>query len=276
MRFLRYGEPGRERPGILDQDNSIRDLGGIIGDLSVDRLDPTRLSAFADMDLSSLPYVDGTVRLGPCVAGTGQFIGIGLNYADHAEETGMPIPHEPIVFNKAPSSISGPNDPIPIPPGATKIDWEVELALVIGRRAWQVHEREALDFLSGYCICNDLSERAWQLEGTGQWLKGKSAPGFGPLGPWLVTKDEIPNPMALSLTLEVNGERMQSGSTSTMIFGPAYLIAYLSRFMVLEPGDVITTGTPPGVGMARKRFLKPGDWVHAEVSGLGEQLYIVR
>lgn len=276
MKLLRYGDPGRERPGILDEDHGIRDLGVILGDLSGDELDPVRLSALADIDLTTLPRVDHGVRLGPCITGTRNFIGIGLNYADHAEETGMPIPDEPIVFNKAPSSISGPYDPICVPPGSTKVDWEVELALVIGQRAWQIRESDALDFLSGYCICNDVSERAWQMGGTGQWVKGKSAPGFGPLGPWLVTKDEIPDPMALSLQLEVNGIKMQSGSTATMIFGPANLIAYLSRFMVLEPGDVITTGTPPGVGMAHNRFLNSGDWVRAAVSGLGEQRCIVR
>lgn len=271
MKYLRYGPPGEERPGLLDGDGCIRDLGGVFADLAGDCLDPSRLSDLTTGDIALLPRVEGDVRLGSCVVGTRHFIGIGLNYADHAAETGMPIPSEPIVFNKAPSCIGGPNDPIPVPPGAFKVDWEVELALVIGRRAWQVSEAQALDYLAGYCICNDVSERAWQLEGTGQWLKGKSAPGFGPLGPWLVTPDEIPDPLSLGLTLEVNGETMQSGSTATMIFGPAYLVSYLSRFMALEPGDVITTGTPPGVGMARGRFLKPGDQVRAAVAGLGEQ-----
>ncbi|OBS10378.1 fumarylacetoacetate hydrolase family protein [Acidihalobacter prosperus] len=272
MKYLRYGEPGRERPGVLDDAGVIRDLGGRCDDLAGDALDPARLMALTGADLASLPAVDAGVRLGPCVAATRQFIGIGLNYADHAAETGMPIPQEPIVFNKAPGCMAGPNDAIPVPPGAAKVDWEVELALVIGRRAWQVEEADALGHLAGYCICNDVSERAWQLEGTGQWLKGKSAPGFGPLGPWLVTPDEVPDPLSLAMTLEVNGETMQSGSTATMIFSPAYLVSYLSRFMVLEPGDVITTGTPPGVGMARGRFLRPGDRVRARVAGLGEQV----
>ncbi|AOV17288.1 2-hydroxyhepta-2,4-diene-1,7-dioate isomerase [Acidihalobacter aeolianus] len=272
MKYLRYGEPGRERPGVLDDAGVIRDLGGRCDDLAGDALDPARLMALTGADLASLPAVDAGVRLGPCVAATRQFIGIGLNYADHAAETGMPIPQAPIVFNKAPGCMAGPNDAIPVPPGAAKVDWEVELALVIGRRAWQVEEADALGHLAGYCICNDVSERAWQLEGTGQWLKGKSAPGFGPLGPWLVTPDEVPDPLSLAMTLEVNGETMQSGSTATMIFGPAYLVSYLSRFMVLEPGDVITTGTPPGVGMARGRFLRPGDRVRARVAGLGEQV----
>lgn len=275
MKFLRYGEPGHERPGVLDQAGCIRDLSGLFMDLSGEHLDPAKLSSWIDADLNTLPLVDHEVRIGPCVTNTRHFIGIGLNYADHAVETGMPIPKEPIVFNKAPSCITGPYDPIELPPNAQKADWEVELAMVIGRRAWQVEEGQALAHLSGYCICNDISERAWQMEGTGQWLKGKSAPGFGPLGPWLVTHDELEDPLSLDLLLEVNGKPMQSSSTSNMIFGPAYLIAYLSHFMVLEPGDIITTGTPPGVGLGRNQFLKPNDRIKASVSGLGEQRNMV-
>ncbi|WP_455380540.1 fumarylacetoacetate hydrolase family protein [Acidihalobacter prosperus] len=271
MKFLRYGEPGHERPGVLDRAGCIRDLSGLFADLSGEHLDSARLNSWKDADMDSLPLIDRDVRIGPCVAYTRHFIGVGLNYADHAAETGMPIPEEPIIFNKAPSCISGPYDQIALPPNAQKADWEVELAMVIGRRAWQIEEGQALDHLSGFCICNDISERAWQFEGTGQWLKGKSAPGFGPLGPWLVTTDEIEDPMSLDLRLEVNGEPMQTGSTSNMIFGPAYLIAYLSQFMVLEPGDIITTGTPPGVGLGHNQFLKPNDWIKATVSGLGEQ-----
>lgn len=272
MKFFRHGTPGAERPGMLDPEGRLRDLSGLIDDLGGAVLDPDALAELGARDIAALPLVDEAVRIGPCVAGTRHFLAIGLNYADHAAETGMPTPQEPIVFNKAPNCIAGPYDAIPVPPGATKVDWEVELALVIGRRAWQVSEADALGHLAGYCICNDVSERAWQLEGTGQWLKGKSAPGFGPLGPWLVTPDEVPDPLSLAMALEVNGETMQSGSTATMIFGPAFLVSYLSRFMVLEPGDVITTGTPPGVGMARGRFLKPGDRVRAMVAGLGEQV----
>lgn len=275
MKLLRYGESGHERPGVLDSEGRIRDLSGMFRDLGGETLNPAQLSLLKGMDLSSLPGVKDGSRLGPCVFGTRHFIGVGLNYADHAAETGMPIPREPILFNKAVSSISGPNDPILLPPGAAKVDWEIELALVIGQRAWQVSEGTALEYLAGFCICNDLSERSWQLEGSGQWLKGKSAPSFGPIGPWLVTPDEIPDPMALSLVLEVNGEVMQFGSTATMIFGPAFLIAYISRYMILEPGDVITTGTPPGVGMGRNRYLASGDHLHLAITSLGEQAYDV-
>jgi len=276
MKLVRFGEKGREKPGLVDREGAIRDLSGEIGELAGEALDPAALRRLSGLDPAALPKVDGPVRLGPPVAGTRNFIAIGLNYADHAAETNAPVPKEPIVFNKAPSSIQGPDDDVIIPRDSVKTDWEVELAVVIGRRTSYVEESAALDNIAGYCVCNDLSERAWQIEGTGQWTKGKSAETFGPLGPWLVTPDEIPDPLALDMFLDLNGERMQGGSTRTMIFGPAFVVSYLSRFMVLEPGDVITTGTPPGVGMARGRFLKPGDQIRLGIAGLGEQNQRVR
>jgi len=276
MKLVRFGEKGREKPGLVDREGAIRDLSGQIGELAGEALDPAALRRLSGLDPAALPKVDGPVRLGPPVAGTRNFIAIGLNYADHAAETNAPVPKEPIVFNKAPSSIQGPDDEVIIPRDSVKTDWEVELAVVIGRRTSYVEESAALDNIAGYCVCNDLSERAWQIEGTGQWTKGKSAETFGPLGPWLVTPDEIPDPLALDMFLDLNGERMQGGSTRTMIFGPAFVVSYLSRFMVLEPGDVITTGTPPGVGMARGRFLKPGDQIRLGIAGLSEQNQRVR
>jgi len=276
MKLVRFGEKGREKPGLVDREGAIRDLSGEIGELAGEALDPAALRRLSGLDPAALPKVDGPVRLGPPVAGTRNFIAIGLNYADHAAETNAPVPKEPIVFNKAPSSIQGPDDDVIIPRDSVKTDWEVELAVVIGRRTSYVEESAALDNIAGYCVCNDLSERAWQIEGTGQWTKGKSAETFGPLGPWLVTPDEIPDPLALDMFLDLNGERMQGGSTRTMIFGPAFVVSYLSRFMVLEPGDVITTGTPPGVGMARGRFLRPGDQIRLGIAGLGEQNQRVR
>jgi len=276
MKLVRFGEKGREKPGLVDREGAIRDLSGEIGELAGEALDPAALRRLSGLDPAALPKVDGPVRLGPPVAGTRNFIAIGLNYADHAAETNAPVPKEPIVFNKAPSSIQGPDDDVIIPRDSVKTDWEVELAVVIGRRTSYVEESAALDNVAGYCVCNDLSERAWQIEGTGQWTKGKSAETFGPLGPWLVTPDEIPDPLALDMFLDLNGERMQGGSTRTMIFGPAFVVSYLSRFMVLEPGDVITTGTPPGVGMARGRFLRPGDQIRLGIAGLGEQNQRVR
>ena len=273
MKLLRYGEPGAERPGLLDADGRIRDLSGHVADLAGDALDPAALARLAALDPATLPAVAGTPRLGACVAGIGKFICIGLNYSDHAAESGLPVPDEPVIFMKATSAVSGPNDPVLIPRGSEKTDWEVELGVVIGRRAKYVPEAEALDYVAGYCVCHDVSERGFQIERSGQWTKGKSCDTFGPLGPWLVTRDEVPDPQALSLWLSVNGERVQDGSTGTMVFGVAALISYLSQFMSLMPGDVISTGTPPGVGLGMKppRYLKPGDVVELGIAGLGTQ-----
>jgi len=273
MKLLRYGEPGRERPGLLDPEGTIRDLGAVIEELDGAALGPEGLARLAALDPRELPAVSGEVRLGPCVAGVSKLIGIGLNFRDHAEEAGMAIPAEPIVFMKATSSISGPDDPIRMPRGEVKVDWEAELGVVIGTPASYVEPGEALAHVAGYCVANDVSERRAQLEGTGQWVKGKSADSFAPLGPWLVTPDEVPDPQRLAIFLEVNGEPMQQGSTATMIFPVAELVSYLSRFMTLLPGDVILTGTPPGVGMGRRppRYLAPGDTVRLGIEGLGEQ-----
>lgn len=273
MKLLRYGEPGAERPGLLDADGRIRDLSGHVADLAGDALDPAALARLAALDPATLPAVAGTPRLGACVAGIGKFICIGLNYSDHAAESGLPVPDEPVIFMKATSAVSGPNDPVLIPRGSEKTDWEVELGVVIGRRAKYVPEAEALDYVAGYCVCHDVSERGFQIERSGQWTKGKSCDTFGPLGPWLVTRDEVPDPQALSLWLSVNGERVQDGSTGTMVFGVAALVSYLSQFMSLMPGDVISTGTPPGVGLGMKppRYLKPGDVVELGIAGLGTQ-----
>ena len=249
-------------------------MSEIIDDIDGETLSPRVLGRLAKIKPEALPAVRGKPRLGPCVGKVGNFIAVGLNYADHAAETGMPIPKEPILFNKAPSCIVGPNDDVVIPKGSEKTDWEVELAIVIGSRASYVGERDALSHVAGYCVCNDVSERAYQLErGGGQWTKGKGCPTFGPLGPWLVTADEIADPQKLGMWLDVNGERMQSGSTTTMIFGVRMLVSYISHFMILEPGDVITTGTPPGVGSGKKppRFLKAGDTISLGIDGLGQQ-----
>lgn len=273
MKLVRFGEAGQEKPGLIDASGQIRDVSSVIHDVAGKALTPEALLRLSQLDPSTLPPVPQGQRLGPCVGHVGNFIAIGLNYADHAAETGAPIPAEPIVFNKAPSCIVGPNDDVIIPRGSTKTDWEVELAIVIGTRASYVGAGEALDFIAGYCICNDVSEREYQLERGGTWSKGKGCPTFGPLGPWLVTKDEIPDPQNLSMCLDVNGERMQTGSTATMIFNVAKIVSYVSHFMILEPGDVITTGTPPGVGMGMKppRYLKPGDVMSLGIEGLGEQ-----
>jgi 2-keto-4-pentenoate hydratase/2-oxohepta-3-ene-1,7-dioic acid hydratase in catechol pathway len=273
MKLLRYGAPGAEKPGLLDAEGRIRDLSGRITDLSGAALDPDALASLAAIDVSALPVVEGNPRLGPCVAGTGKFICIGLNYSDHAAETGATVPPEPIIFMKATSAICGPNDDLIIPRGSQKTDWEVELGVVIGKTAKYVSEAEALDYVAGYCTIHDVSERAFQIEHQGQWTKGKSADTFGPTGPWLVTKDEVPDPQNLPMWLKVNGETMQDGSSRTMVFGVAYLVSYLSRFMSLRPGDIISTGTPPGVGMGMKpqRFLKPGDVVELGIEGLGSQ-----
>lgn len=273
MKLLRYGEPGHERPATLDADGVVRDLSGQISDLSGSALDPEKLADLSRLDIKALPAVTGTPRLGPCVAGTGKFICIGLNYSDHAAETGATVPPEPIIFMKATSAIVGPNDDLVIPRGSAKTDWEVELGVVIGRKAKYVTEAEALDYVAGYCTIHDVSERAFQIERQGQWTKGKSCDTFGPTGPWLVTKDEVDDPQNLGMWLKVNGETMQDGSSKTMVYGVAYLVSYLSQFMSLQPGDIISTGTPPGVGMGMKppRYLKPGDVVELGIERLGCQ-----
>ena len=273
MKLVRFGQPGSEKPGIIDSTGQIRDLSGHVADIHSGTLSEGVISRISGIDPNGLPVVSGQQRLGPCVGRVRNFIAIGLNYADHAAETGAPIPAEPIIFNKAPSCIVGPDDDVIIPRGSQKTDWEVELAIVIGKTASYVGANEALDFVAGYCVCNDVSEREFQTERGGTWTKGKGCPTFGPLGPWLVTPDEIPDVQNLSMWLEVNGERVQNGSTKTMIFNVAQIVSYVSHFMILEPGDVITTGTPPGVGMGMKppRFLKPGDVVSLGIEGLGEQ-----
>ncbi|MBO1018748.1 fumarylacetoacetate hydrolase family protein [Methylobacterium sp. SD274] len=273
MKLVRHGDVGDEKPGLIDAQGGLRDLSGVLRDISGSALATTSLERLRSVDPETLPLLSPETRLGPCVGGTRNFIAIGLNYTDHAAEIGADIPAEPIVFNKAPSCISGPNDRVILPKGSAKTDWEAELAIVIGARASYVHANEALSYVAGLCLCNDVSEREYQFDRGGTWSKGKGCPTFGPLGPWLVTLDEIPDPAALDIWLDVNGERMQTGSTSRMIFDVAQIVAYLSHFMMLEPGDVITTGTPPGVGMARKppRFLKSGDVMTLGVTGLGEQ-----
>ncbi|CAN7384152.1 fumarylacetoacetate hydrolase family protein [Paraburkholderia sp. SIMBA_054] len=273
MKLLRYGPPGGEKPGLLDTDGNVRDLSGHVADISGDVLLPDSLARLKALDVTSLPRVGGDPRLGPCVGGTRKFICIGLNYSDHAAETGAAIPPEPIVFMKATSAIVGPNDAIEIPRNALKTDWEVELGVVIGKTAKYVSESDAMDHVAGYCVINDVSERAFQAERQGQWTKGKSADTFGPTGPWLVTSDEVHNPQALPMWLEVNGHRYQNGNTATMIYGVRYLVAYLSQFMSLQPGDIISTGTPPGVGLGQKPpvYLKPGDVVTLGIEGLGQQ-----
>jgi 2-keto-4-pentenoate hydratase/2-oxohepta-3-ene-1,7-dioic acid hydratase in catechol pathway len=274
MKLCRYGKAGAEKPGVIDAEGTLRDLSGIVADLGPDELSPERLRALAALDLSGLRVVENPERFGAPFTGTRQFIAVGLNYSDHAAEAGMAVPAEPILFTKAVSCIQGPNDPVAIPPGSTKTDWEVELGVVIGTAAWQVSEANALDHVAGYCVVNDLSEREYQLERGGTWDKGKGCPTFGPIGPWLVTGDEVGDPQALSMWLDVNGKRVQTGSTATMIFGVAHLVSYISRFMRLLPGDIITTGTPPGVGMGQKPepwFLKAGDVIELGIEKLGDQ-----
>lgn len=273
MKLLRFGAPGEERPGAIDASGTIRDLSSVVFDIDPSTLGPQDLDALRAYDLTTLPAVSGDVRMGPCVGGVGKMVCIGLNYADHAAETGSPIPAEPIIFMKATSAITGPDDNIIIPRGSTKLDWEVELGIVIGTEARYVDEADAMDYVAGYCVVNDVSERAFQIDGTGQWTKGKSCDSFGPIGPWVVTADEVPNPQELSLWLEVNGKRYQDGSTKTMIFDVAHLVSYCSQHMSLQPGDIITTGTPPGVGMGLdpQVWLQPGDKVRLGVEGLGEQ-----
>jgi len=273
MKLLRFGEMNAEKPGVLDADGNIRDLSGVVGDIAGDTLSEEGLAKIAALDLNSLPVVDGNPRIGACVGHVGKFICIGLNYSDHAAEAGMQVPEEPVTFFKATSAICGPNDDIEIPRGSVKTDWEVELGVVIGKHTKYVSEEEALDHVAGYCVVNDLSERDFQLHRSGQWVKGKSADTFGPIGPWLVTRDEVEDPQNLSMYLEVNGHRYQDGSTKTMVFGVAQVISHLSQFMSLQPGDVISTGTPPGVGMGQKpeTYLKPGDKMELGIEGLGVQ-----
>jgi len=273
MRLFRHGPVGQERPALLDSDMVARDLSGLVPDIAGDVLTAAGRARLAALDPRLLPPIDTVGRIGPCIAGVGKIICVGLNFADHAAETGAMPPTEPILFMKATSAICGPDDNLVLPRGSTKTDWEVELGVVIGDTARDVSVEQAEVHIAGYCVVNDLSERAWQLEGTGQWVKGKSADGFGPIGPWLVTADEIADPQNLGMDLSVNGERMQTGSTRTMIFGVIHLVAYISRFMTLYPGDVISTGTPPGVGLGMKppRYLKDGDVVELGIENLGRQ-----
>ncbi|WP_434676419.1 ureidoglycolate lyase [Pseudomonas sp. D3-10] len=274
MKLLRYGEKGSEKPGLLDDDHQVRDLSGHVPDIAGNVLEPEGLARLAAIDPHSLPVVTGQPRIGPCVGQVGKFICIGLNYADHAAESNMEVPKEPIIFNKWTSAICGPNDDIQIPRGSLKTDWEVELGVVIGKGGRYIDEANALEHVAGYCVINDVSEREWQLERGGTWDKGKGFDTFGPLGPWLVTKDEIPDPHTLDLWLEVDGHRYQNGNTRTLIFSVPQLIAYLSQCMSLQPGDVISTGTPPGVGLGIKPnpvFLRPGQTMRLGIAGLGEQ-----
>jgi len=273
MKLLRYGSPGQEKPGILAPDGEIRDLSGLVSDHAGAALLPEAMERLRNTDIATLPRVSGRPRMGPCVGNVGKFVCIGLNYSDHAAESGMPVPVEPVIFMKATSCISGPDDAIVMPRGSKKTDWEVELGVVIGKPGKYVEQADALSHVAGYCVINDVSERAFQMEGTGQWVKGKSADTFGPIGPWLVTPDEVPDPQALDMWLEVDGRRHQNGSTKTMIFGVAYLISYLSRFMSLQAGDVISTGTPPGVGFGMKPpvYLRAGNRIRLSISGLGQQ-----
>jgi 2-keto-4-pentenoate hydratase/2-oxohepta-3-ene-1,7-dioic acid hydratase in catechol pathway len=278
MKLLRYGPKGREKPGLLGEDGAIRDLSGVLGDLRGETVSLRELDALKAVRLDQLPAVEGAPRIGPCLADVPNFFCIGLNYARHAAETGAQPPKEPILFGKATSALSGPYDDVIIPKDSVKADWEVELGVVIGRHVEHVSEKDALACVSGYCVINDMSEREFQVERGGQWIKGKSAPTFGPVGPWLVTADEAPDPQNLALWLDLNGERVQNSSTSDMIFSVAEIISYMSRFMALRPGDIIATGTPEGVGMGMKpqRYLKPGDTMRLSVQGLGEQFQTAR
>lgn len=278
MKLLRFGPLGAEKPGLLDANGQIRDLSGHVGDISGMTLSPDSLTRLSALDPTSLPLIKGKPRIGPCVGQVGKFIGIGLNYADHAAEAGMPVPPEPVLFFKATSAINGPNDDVIIPKGSEKTDWEVELGVIIGKAARYVAEADAMAHVAGYCVVNDISERAFQIERAGQWVKGKSADTFGPIGPWLVTKDEVPDPQNLPLWLEVDGHRYQNGTTKTMVYGVRHLVSYISQFMSLQPGDIISTGTPPGVGMGQKPqvFLRAGQTMRLGVEGLGEQTQLVR
>ena len=277
MKLLRYGPVGQEKPGLMDEDDNIRDLSAHVDDISGDVLLPEGLEKIAALNVSDLPVIEGSPRLGACVGNIGKFMCIGLNYTDHAAESGMPVPEEPILFAKFNSAISGPNDDVIMPRGSTKLDWEVEFGIVIGSKTKYISESQALEHIAGYCVINDVSERAYQLDGTGQWVKGKACDSFGPVGPWLVTKDEISDPQNLRLWLEVNGTRYQDGNTSTMIFSAAHIVSYLSNLFTLYPGDVIATGTPPGVGSGMKPpvFLQIGDKMRLGIDGLGEQNQVV-
>jgi 2,4-didehydro-3-deoxy-L-rhamnonate hydrolase len=278
MKLVRYGNPGKEKPGIVDGDGKLRDLSGVVDDIGPEQLGDAALKRLRKVRLDKLPVVRGSPRFGCPVAKVPKFIAIGLNYADHAAESNLPIPKEPVVFMKATSCIQGPDDAVMLPKGSVKTDWEVELGVVIGTRARYVLQKNALDYVAGYCTINDVSEREYQIERGGTWDKGKGCDTFGPIGPWLVTCDEVPNPQKLGMWLDVNGKRMQTGSTKTMIFSVAKIVSYVSQFMTLEPGDIITTGTPPGVGMGMKedgkpapRYLKKGDRIALGIDGLGEQ-----
>ena len=274
MKLLRYGPKGAERPGMIDADGKLRDLAGVVDDIAGDVLTPAGLDKLRALDPATLPTVDGDPRIGACVGAIGKFMCIGLNYADHAAESGLDVPPEPVLFMKATSAVCGPYDDIVIPRGAEKTDWEVELGVVIGKPGKYIAEADAFDHVAGYCVVNDVSERAYQIERAGQWTKGKSADTFGPIGPWLVTADEVEDPQNLAMWLEVDGKRYQNGSTKTMVYGVRHLVSYLSRFMSLHPGDVISTGTPPGVGMGQKPspiYLRPGQTMRLHVEGLGEQ-----
>jgi 2-keto-4-pentenoate hydratase/2-oxohepta-3-ene-1,7-dioic acid hydratase in catechol pathway len=273
MRLVRFGNPGAEKPGVIGRDGRVRDLSRHLPELSGQALAEESLDRLRQLAIDELPVVDADVRLGPCVAGVGKVICIGLNYSDHAAESGMAVPAEPVIFFKATTAISGPYDDVILPPASEKSDWEVELGVVIGTRANYVSERDAMSHVAGFCVVNDLSERAFQLERGGQWVKGKSCDTFGPLGPWLVTRDEVPNPQALKMTLDVNGKRRQDGTTANMVFKVPFLVSYLSQFMTLAPGDVISTGTPAGVGLGFKPpvFLRDGDVMELEIEGLGRQ-----
>lgn len=273
MKLLRFGNIGQEKPGLLDGEGQVRDLSGDVPDFAGEGVSPAALDRIRALDLGALPVVEAPGRIGSCLAWVPNFFCIGLNYAKHAAETGAEPPKEPIVFSKATSALSGPFDPVIIPRESAKTDWEVELGVVIGRRALYVPQADALSHVAGYCVINDVSERAFQIERGGQWIKGKSAPSFGPTGPWLVTADEVPDPQALPLSLKLNGETVQNSSTDDMIFSVAEIVSYMSRFMELRPGDIIATGTPSGVGMGMKpqRFLKPGDVMDVRIEGLGEQ-----
>ena len=278
MKLVRYGNAGSEKPGILDSAGRIRDLSNHVTDIGGEAISPAGLARLAALNVESLPRVEGKPRLGPCVAGTGKFICIGLNYADHAAESGMAVPPEPVIFMKATSAIVGPNDDVEIPRNSVKSDWEVELGVIIGSKAKYVTEENAMDHVAGFCVINDLSEREFQIEHSGQWTKGKSADTFGPTGPWLVTKDEIADPQNLKMWLEVNGKRYQNGSTATMVYGVKFLVAYLSKFMSLHPGDIISTGTPPGVGMGQKppHYLEAGDVMELGIESLGQQRQLTK
>ena len=277
MKLVRYGRPGQEKPGLIDASGQLRDLSSLVSDIGPDQLGDAALESLRQHDASTLPAVEGSPRLGSPLTGIRKFIAIGLNYADHAAESGLPIPAEPVVFMKATSCIQGPNDAVMLPRGSVKTDWEVELGVVIGTRARYVSEAEALGHVAGYCTVNDISEREYQIERGGTWDKGKGCDTFGPLGPWLVTRDEITDPQNLNMWLDVNGQRMQTGSTQTMVFSVAKIVSYVSEFMTLEPGDVITTGTPPGVGLGMKPpvYLKAGDTMALGIEGLGEQRQVV-